>query len=93
MDRSGRLFRTVVLVAMVAVVAALPIAVRQRFEGMLIPSTSMAPTLLPGDYVLVSNCAPADGRPPLAEPYADRSDEDRGLRTSGRWRCRPGRCS
>jgi signal peptidase I len=46
---SGRLFWTLVLLAMAAVVVALPLAVRHRFEGVWIPSTSMAPTLLVGD--------------------------------------------
>ena len=123
MDASGRLFWSLVILVMVGLAAALPMAVRHRYEGALIPSTSMAPTLLAGDYVLVDkathwpargdlvvfadpgdtgellvkrvvglegetvtvqgrdvfiNCAPADGCRPLAEPYADWSDEDRG---------------
>ena len=53
MDASGRLFWSLVILVMVALAAALPLAVRHRFEGVLIPSTSMAPTLLAGDYVLV----------------------------------------
>ncbi len=57
MKGSGRLFWTLVLLAMVAVVVALPLAVRHRFEGVWIPSTSMAPTLLVGDYVLMDKAA------------------------------------
>src|SRR5690349_23713648 len=53
MDATGRLFWSLVILVMVALVAALPVAVRHRFEGALIPSASMAPTLLAGDYVLV----------------------------------------
>src|SRR5512132_3439867 len=120
---SGRLFWTLVLLAMAVVVVALPLAVRHRFEGVWIPSTSMAPTLLVGDYVLMDKAAhwrargdlvvftdpsdanetlvkrivglggeeivvqgrsvyincepPADGCRPLAEPYADFTDEVR----------------
>src|SRR5260370_37816794 len=48
---------------MVALVGALPLAVRHRFEGVWIPSTSMVPTLLVGDYVLIDKSAhwPARG--------------------------------
>lgn len=126
MNSAGRVFWTVVLLAMVALVVALPLAVRRRFEGVWIPSTSMAPTLLVGDYVLIDkaahwrsrgdlvvfidpadaretlvkrivglpgeeivvqgrevyvNCEPRmDGCRPLAEPYADFSDEARAAR-------------
>jgi signal peptidase I len=127
-DASGRVFWSLVILVMVVLAAALPLAVRHRFEGMLIPSASMAPTLLAGDYVLVDkathwpvrgdlvvftdpgdagellvkrvvglegetltvqghdvfiNCAPADGCHPLAEPYADWSDENRGAQDVG----------
>lgn len=40
-----------------ALAVALPLAVRHRFEGVWIPSTSMAPTLLVGDYVLMDKAA------------------------------------
>ena len=129
MDASGRLFWSLVILVMVALAAALPLAVRHRFEGVLIPSTSMAPTLLAGDYVLVDksthwptrgdlvvftdpadasellvkrivglggeelvvqghdvfiNCAPsADGCRPMAEPYADFTDEVRAATEVG----------
>src|SRR5258706_3859146 len=56
-SRSGRVFQIVVLLGMVALALALPLAVRHRFEGVWIPSTSMAPTLLVGDYVLMDKAA------------------------------------
>src|SRR5258706_13364810 len=56
-SRSGRVFQIVVLLGMVALALALPLAVRHRFEGVWIPSTSMAPTLLGGDYVLMDKAA------------------------------------
>lgn len=121
MSASGRVFWSLVILAMVALVGTLPLAVRHRFEGVWIPSTSMAPTLLVGDYVLIDKAAhwpargdlvvftapgdpsellvkrivglggeeitvqghgvyincepPLDGCRPVAEPYADWSDE------------------
>ena len=129
MGASGRAFWSLVILVMVALVGALPLAVRHRFEGVWIPSTSMAPTLLVGDYVLVDkatrwpargdlvvftdpgdanellvkrivglggeeitvqghdtyiNCAPReDGCRPVAEPYADWSDEVRAVKDVG----------
>jgi len=125
----GRIFWTLVVLAVVALVVTLPLAVRHRFEGVWIPSTSMAPTLLVGDYVLMDkaahwrtrgdlvvftdptdanetlvkrivglggeeiviqgrdvyiNCEPgAEGCRPLAEPYADFSDEVRAPKDLG----------
>jgi signal peptidase I len=135
-NNAGRVFWTVALVAMVALAVALPLAVRHRFEGVWIPSTSMAPTLLVGDYVLIDkaahwrsrgdlvvftdpsdagetlvkrivglpgeeivvqgrdvyvNCEPRmDGCRPLAEPYADFSDEVRAARDVGPVQVPPG---
>jgi len=43
----------VFLVLLIAVVVAIPFAIRQRYEGFSVPSASMVPTLLPGDYILV----------------------------------------
>jgi len=43
----------VFLVLLIAVVVAIPFAIRQRYEGFSVPSPSMVPTLLPGDYILV----------------------------------------
>jgi signal peptidase I len=126
----ARVFWTVALLAMLGLVIALPLAVRNRFEGVWIPSTSMAPTLLVGDYVLMDkaahwrvrgdlvvftdpsdasqtlvkrivglggeeivvqgrdvyiNCEPrTDGCRPLAEPYADFTDEVRAARDGER---------
>jgi signal peptidase I len=128
-DSSGRVVWTLVLLGVVALAVALPLAVRSRFEGVSIPSTSMAPTLLVGDYVLIDkaahwpargdlvvftdpadanealvkrivglggeeivvqghdvyiNCEPsADGCRPVAEPYADFTDEVRAARDVG----------
>ncbi len=45
------------MLGLIALVVALPLAVRHRFEGVWIPSTSMAPTLLVGDYVLIDKAA------------------------------------
>lgn len=129
MGSSGRVFWALVLLGMVALVVALPLAVRSRFEGVSIPSTSMAPTFLVGDYVLVDKAAhwpargdlvvftdrsdanetlvkrivglggeeiivqghavyincepPVDGCRPVAEPYADFTDEERPARDAG----------
>lgn len=122
----GRAFWTVALLGLLALVVALPLAVRHRFEGVWIPSTSMVPTLLVGDYVMMDkaahwrargdlvvftdpsdasetlvkrivglsgeeivvqgrdvyiNCEPrTDGCRPLAEPYADFTDEVRAAK-------------
>jgi signal peptidase I len=122
----GRIVWALVLVALVIM---LPLAVRNRYEGVWIPSASMAPTLMVGDYVLVDkaahwpgrgdlvvftdpteagaflvkrivgldgeeltvqgrdvyiNCEPrTDGCRPMAEPYADFTDEERGSKDVG----------
>ena len=134
-NTSGRVFWIGVMLGMAVLVIALPVAVRHRFEGVWIPSTSMAPTLLVGDYVLMDkaahwrsrgdlvvftdpsdtsetlvkrivglageeivvqgqgvyvNCEPADGCRPLAEPYADFSDEVRTGRDVGPVQVPPG---
>jgi len=62
-NSSGRIVRATLLVGALALVIALPLAVRSRFEGVWIPSASMAPTLLAGDYVLMDKAAhwPARG--------------------------------
>ncbi len=129
MGTASRLLWAVVIVGLVGLVVVLPLAVRSRFEGVWIPSTSMAPTLLVGDYVLMDkavrwpargdlivftdpadagqllvkrivgvggeeisvqghdvyiNCEPrAEGCRPVAEPYADWSDEARAPRDVG----------
>jgi signal peptidase I len=43
----------VVVLAFLAVVVAIPFGIRARFEGFSVPSPSMVPSLLPGDYILV----------------------------------------
>lgn len=45
------------MLGLLALVVALPLAVRHRFEGVWIPSASMAPTLLVGDYVMMDKAA------------------------------------
>lgn len=70
---SGRVFWSLVILAMVALVGALPLAVRHRFEGVWIPSTSMAPTLLVGDYVLIDKAAHWPARRDLVV-FTDPSD-------------------
>lgn len=41
------------LLVLVAVVVAIPFGIRERYEGFSVPSESMVPSLLPGDYILV----------------------------------------
>lgn len=48
-----RAFWLVGLLLLLAIVVAIPFGVRQRFEGFSVPSPSMVPALLPGDYILV----------------------------------------
>jgi len=43
----------VIAILVVAVIVAIPFGVRERYEGFSVPSESMVPTLLPGDYILV----------------------------------------
>ena len=129
MGSSGRVIWTLIMLGMVALIVALPLAVRSRFEGVWIPSTSMAPALLVGDYILSDKAAhwrargdlvvftdpsdaneilvkrivglsgeeivvqghdvyincepPADGCRPMAEPYADFTDEVRAAKDVG----------
>lgn len=129
MGSSGRVIWTLIMLGMVALIVALPLAVRSRFEGVWIPSTSMAPALLVGDYILIDKAAhwrargdlvvftdpsdaneilvkrivglsgeeivvqghdvyincepPADGCRPMAEPYADFTDEVRAAKDVG----------
>ncbi|OLC14361.1 MAG: signal peptidase I [Candidatus Rokubacteria bacterium 13_1_40CM_69_27] len=49
----GRAFWLVALGLLIVLVATLPFAIRARLEGFSVPSPSMVPTLLPGDYFLV----------------------------------------
>jgi signal peptidase I len=129
MGSSGRVIWTLIMLGMVALIVALPLAVRSRFEGVWIPSTSMAPALLVGDYILIDKAAhwrargdlvvftdpsdaneilvkrivglsgeeivvqghdvyincepPVDGCRPMAEPYADFTDEVRAAKDVG----------
>ena len=73
MSASGRVFWSLVILAMVALAAALPLAVRHRFEGVWIPSTSMVPTLQVGDYVLIDKAAHWPARGDLVV-FTDASD-------------------
>lgn len=43
----------VLLLLLVGVIVAIPVGVRARYEGFSVPSPSMSPSLLPGDYILV----------------------------------------
>ncbi|HTI53824.1 MAG TPA: signal peptidase I [Verrucomicrobiae bacterium] len=76
MSASGRVFWSLVILTVVALVAALPLAVRHRFEGVWIPSTSMVPTLQVGDYVLIDKAArwPARGDLVVFTDASDRSE-------------------
>jgi signal peptidase I len=51
-----------VLLALVALVVAIPVGIRARFEGFSVPSASMEPALLPGDYILVDKAVRSAGR-------------------------------
>lgn len=75
---AGRVLWTFVLVAVAAVAVALPLVVRQRYEGVWIPSTSMAPTLLAGDYVLIDKAAHWRARGDLVV-FTDPRDESETL--------------
>jgi signal peptidase I len=57
-----RAFWLGVLVLGVAVVVAIPFGIRARFQGFAVPSASMAPALLPGDYILVDKAVRAADR-------------------------------
>lgn len=78
MGTSGRVFWALVMLGMGALVVALPLAVRHRFEGVWIPSTSMAPTLLVGDYVLMDKAAHWRARGDLVV-FTDPSDANETL--------------
>lgn len=78
MDSSGRLVRALVLVGAVALAGALPFAVRSRFESVWIPSASMAPTLLVGDYVLMDKSTHWPGRGEMVV-FVDPADPDQLL--------------
>src|SRR4030095_17009679 len=62
MDSSGRIVWALILIGALALIVALPFAVRSRFEGVWIPSASMAPTLLAGAYVLMDKAAHGPAR-------------------------------
>jgi len=75
---NGRVVWTLALLGVLALAVALPLAVRQRFEGVWIPSTSMAPTLLVGDYVMMDKAAHWRSRGDLVV-FTDPSDADQTL--------------
>src|SRR4249919_2491725 len=78
MGTSGRFFWALVVLGVVALVVALPLAVRSRFEGVWIPSTSMAPALLVGDYLLVDKTVRWPARGDLVV-FTDPSDANEML--------------
>jgi len=43
----------VILAIMVVLAVTIPFGIRARYEGFSVPSESMVPALLPGDYILV----------------------------------------
>ena len=74
----ARAFWLVILLALIVVVVAIPVGVRARFEGFSIPSASMAPTLLPGDYILVDKAVRSPARGDMIV-FADAGPDDKYL--------------
>ena len=62
-------------VLFVLLVAAIPYGVHRRYEGTFIPSESMAPTLLPGDYLLLDRSIREPARGDIIV-FADSGDPD-----------------
>ena len=58
----ARAFWLVIVLLLLAVAVAIPLGVRARYEGFSVPSASMAPTLLPGDYILVDKAVRSPAR-------------------------------
>lgn len=67
----------VFLVLLIAVLVAIPFGIRQRYEGFSVPSASMVPTLLPGDYILVDKSVrdPARGDLIVFQDAADATQQ------------------
>lgn len=63
----------VIIALLLVVLVAIPFGVRARYEGFSIPSASMAPTLLPGDYILVDKSVRSPERGDLIV-FADAAD-------------------
>ena len=69
-----RAFWLIVVLAVVGLAIFIPVGVRARYEGFSVPSASMAPTLLPGDYILVDKSVRSPERGDMIV-FADAADE------------------
>lgn len=71
----ARVVRVLVLALFAGLVLiVIPFGIRARFQGFSVPSESMAPTLLPGDFILVDKAVRRPGRGDLIV-FVDTQDE------------------